>query len=144
MKKLLIIPMLLCLLILASCDSSPKKTIPTSNTYYENIIGTPKQIENLEVAQHDFPNKMNWYNAKAECAKLGKGWRLPTKDELDVMYKNKDRVGGFDRVDGFAYNVYWSSTEYDNISAWLQNFNAGFQTYGFKNYAYSVRAVRAF
>ena len=138
MKKLLIIPMLLCLLILASCDSSPKKTIPTSNTDYENIIGTPIKIENLEVAQYNFPEFMNWKDAKAACAKLGKGWRLPTKDELNLLYINKDKIGGF------ANDYYWSSAGYNNGDAWLQDFNNGGQFYSNKYSRYYVRAVRAF
>lgn len=28
-------------------------------------------------------------------ADLGDGWRLPTKDELNVLYENKDKIGGF-------------------------------------------------
>ena len=39
------------------------------------------------------------------CAALGGGWRLPTKDELNILYENKDKIGGF------ASNNYWSSTE---------------------------------
>ena len=135
MKKLLIIPMLLCLLILASCDSSPKKTIPTSNTDYENIIGTPIKIENLEVAQYNFPEFMNWKDAKAACAKLGKGWRLPTKDELNILYQNKNKIGVF------ASGYYWSFTEYDNNSGWRQNFDSGEQDDYYKTCRYSVRAV---
>ena len=140
MKKLLIIPMLFCLLIFASCDNSPKKTVPTSNTDYENIIGIPIKIENLEVAQYDFPESMNWYDAKEVCAKLGKGYRLPTKDELEVMYKNKDRVGGF------VNKIYWSSTEYKNVYAWGHHFINGFQGgHFFKDDEFNkVRAVRTF
>ena len=95
MKKLLIIPMLLCLLIFArslSCHSSRTKTILTSNTDYENIIGRPIKLDNLEVAQHDFPKSMNWDDAKAACAKLGEGWRLPTKDELNLLYQKKIKL----------------------------------------------------
>ena len=142
MKKLLIIPMLFCLLIFASCDNSPKKTVPTSNTDYENIIGIPIKIENLEVAQYDFPESMNWYDAKEVCAKLGKGYRLPTKDELEVMYKNKDRVGGF------VNSYYWSSTEYNNVYAWGHYFNNGFQGGHYSKDGefnkFNVRAVRTF
>jgi len=81
--------------------------------------------------------EMTWDQAKAACANLSNGWRLPTKDELNLIYENKDRVGGF------ANNYYWSSTEYNNNSAWKQNFDNGLQNYSGKSLTYDVRAVRA-
>lgn len=69
-----------------------------------SIIGIPIKIDNLEIAQHDFSDEMNWDDAKAACADLGDGWRLPTEDELNILYINKHKIGGFS--DG----AYWSST----------------------------------
>ena len=44
----------------------------------------------------------------------------------------------------FANNYYWSSAEYDNISAWGQDFFDGWQ-WNFSKYNNNiVRAVRAF
>ena len=124
MKTLLIIPMLfICSIVIGQS---------------KKIIGNPIKIENLEVAQYDFIEEMNWKDAKAACAKLGKGWRLPTKDELNVLYIYKDKIGGF------ASNYYWSSTEDNNDTAWREAFGFGFQGYDGKNYKYNVRAVRAF
>jgi hypothetical protein len=50
-------------------------------------------------------------------------WFLPSKDELDELYDNKDTIGGF------ASDVYWSSSEMNGITfyAWSQNFNDGEQ-----------------
>ena len=127
MKKLLIIPMLfMCSMVIGQTYNS------------DSIIGKLIKIEKFEVAQYDFPNRMNWKDAKAECAKLGKGWRLPTKDELNIMYENKDKI------DGFANGYYWSSTEYSNSYAWLQFFDSVEQSYNYKKTKYTVRAVRAF
>lgn len=136
MKKLVTI---LLLMVLISCGSSPSRTIPTSNSDYENIIGVPIKIENLEVAQYDFPNKMNWYVANRAFHKLGDGWRLPTKDELNTLYQNKTAIGGFEN------DFYWSSTQSINlVTAWYQDFAIGFQgDYG-KDGAGYVRAIRAF
>lgn len=80
--------------------------------------------------------EMTWYEAKKACASLGKGWRLPTRVELLLMYENKDVVGGF------ASNYYWSSTEFDKYGAWLQGFLIGVHTTNLKNYTYYVRAVK--
>lgn len=127
MKKLLIIPMLfMCSIVIGQS---------------KEITGNPIKIEKFEVAQNDFPIGMNWEDAKAECAKLGNGWRLPTKNELNVMYKNKEKIGGF------AHKYYWSSTEFDNFSAWRQNFYNGIQinfNKDLRDYPFYVRAVRAF
>jgi hypothetical protein len=72
------------------------------------------------------------------CADLGDGWRLPTKDELNLLYKNKEKIGGF------ANNYYWSSTEVDNNYAWFQYFGSGFQKANYKSATNYVRAVRVF
>ena len=81
---------------------------------------------------------MTWHEAVEVCKKLGKGWRLPTKDELNFLYENKEEIGGF------ANNFYWSSTEVDNFNAWSQNFILGALGSGNKdNNVLYVRAVRA-
>ena len=95
------------------------------------------KIGNLEVMTEDL-GEMNWDEAKKACADLGDGWRLPTKDELNILYQNKDKIGGF------ASNYYWSSTEYDNDGAWIQSFSSGNQFVNFKFRLNYVRAVRNF
>jgi len=66
-------------------------------------------------------------------------WYLPSINELNRIYLNKDAIGGF------AANAYWSSSEYNNYYAWRQNFNGGLQDYGPKGSAsLCVRAVRSF
>ena len=67
-------------------------------------------------------------------------WFLPSKDELNLLYLQRAAVGGF------TTDWYWSSTEYDNNNALEQYFDdvGGFQSISFKDFPYSVRAVRAF
>ena len=67
-------------------------------------------------------------------------WFLPSKDELDMMYLNLHQQG----FGGFATYGYWSSSEFDDFSAWGQYFYDGFQYFGYKNDSNYVRAVRAF
>ena len=102
------------------------------------IIGNPAKIENLEVAQFDFSDKMNWTDAKAACEELGNGWRLPSKDELNILYENKDEIGNFEG------GYYWSLTEVKNSDfAWNQDLVFGTQKdYYNKNNTFSVRAVK--
>ena len=99
------------------------------------------KIGNLEVMTEDLGGMLQWNDAIKACADLGYGWRLPTKDELNLLYENKEKIGGF------AFNNYWSSTEFDINFAWWQYFYNGFQGFGDGvqgNGAYYVRAVRAF
>ena len=78
-----------------------------------------------------------WKDAKKVCEDLGDGWRLPTREELHVMWLNKDNIGGF------TNSYYWSSSEYGNFSAWIQYFYNGSQGFNFKSTTYYVRAIRA-
>ena len=81
--------------------------------------------------------EMTWEEAKKACEQLGKGWRLPTRVELLLMYENKDVVGDF------TDNYYWSSTENDFNYAWSFSFYNGIADYYFnKSTTYCVRAVK--
>jgi hypothetical protein len=78
------------------------------------------------------------------CAELTTGgysdWFLPSKDELDLMYKNLKARG----LGGFTDDLYWSSSEGNTNYAWSQSFSDGSQ-YGInKSSTDRVRAVRAF
>jgi len=82
----------------------------------------------------------DWDYANKECSAEGEGWRLPSKDELKMLYNNKDIVGGF--VKGY----YWSSTVI-GFDALLEDFDFGEQykasAQSFQDSAH-VRCVRAF
>jgi hypothetical protein len=67
-------------------------------------------------------------------------WFLPSKYELNLMYKNL-KVNG---VGDFADEYYWSSSESSANYAWYQNFLKGIQFDYRKNLKRRVRAVRAF
>ena len=57
-------------------------------------------------------------------------WFLPSKDELDLAYNRlaQNRVGGQDTpVGGFNKGYYWTSTDYNNSTAWTQYFMDGQQ-----------------
>ncbi|MFH0866073.1 MAG: DUF1566 domain-containing protein [Bacteroidota bacterium] len=65
-------------------------------------------------------------------------WYMPSKDELNKLYINKNAIGGFTEY------AYWSSSESDNNNAWCQYFSNGNQFPNFKSYTYYVRVIRAF
>ena len=102
-----------------------------------------KKTEPIIIEQHlkfeVYPEDLgecNWQDAKSICEDLGEGWRLPTREELHLMWLNRDTIGGF------AAAYYWSSSEYNNYYAWLQAFYYGSQNYFYKNDTNYVRAVR--
>ena len=66
-------------------------------------------------------------------------WYLPSKDELNQLYLNQTIVGGF------AYDSYWSSSEFFNLTAWGQYFSSTLlQGSDLKSNSQAVRCVRAF
>ena len=79
----------------------------------------------------------NWKDAKKVCEDLGDGWRLPTREELHLMWVNRESIGGF------AAAYYCSSSEDYNSNAWGQYFHNGSQYNNLKNFTNYVRAVRA-
>ena len=89
----------------------------------------------------------NWNDSIKLCEEYKAGdfsdWRLPNKEELaliySLLYKNKG-------LGSFTNDFYWSSTELNSSSAWLQNFSDGKQNasdFG-KGKQCNVRAVRTF
>ena len=57
-------------------------------------------------------------------------WFLPSKDELDVAYNRlaQNRIGGQNTpVGSFNKGYYWTSTDYNNKTAWTQYFMDGQQ-----------------
>ena len=120
----------------ASCGANESESESSTVNLDEREVSTIK-IGNLEVMTEDLGD-MNWDEAKKACKNLGDGWRLPTKDELNLLYENKEKIGGF------ASSYYWSSTEDNATGAFIFYFGNG-DTYGsLKTITYSVRAVRAF
>ena len=130
MKKILFIPILLV------CSLAIGQPVDSAS-----IIGKPKKLGNLLIAQYDFEKRMNWNDAIKACSELGKGWRLPTKEEF-----NKLTIKRFDldlwfnrRNDG----DYWTSPEHCNYHGWAHKI-LGSQYYCDKAWLRNVRAVRTF
>ena len=65
-------------------------------------------------------------------------WFLPSRDELDLMYKNLY----LNNIGDFNPGGYWSSSEVDIHYVWDQTFNNGDQGIHYKNDSASVRAIR--
>jgi len=67
-------------------------------------------------------------------------WFLPSKDQLNMQYIQKTMIGGF------SGDLYWSSTEFETGSAWVQMFQDGHQHVDNTSDGANVhtRAIRAF
>jgi len=117
------------------------KFYTNSNLYNAKaILGIPIRIGNILVAQNDFPESMNWVDAKNVCRNLGTGWRLPSISELNILYTNRNKIGGF------VSKYYWTSYEFELVPsfAYFVNFADGSQNVYNKGNTDYVRAVRTF
>ena len=109
-------------------------TIPGTET----VLGTGRKNTAIILA-----TDANAPAAKACKEYFGGGlndWFFPSKDELSVLNTNKASVGNM----GTYY--YWSSSQYDNNTAWWRNFSSGRVGNSGKNISGSflVRPIRAF
>jgi len=69
------------------------------------------------------------------------GWFLPSKDELNLLYEQRDVVGGF----AVGIVSYTSSTENGTSGRWNQYFSSGIQDESAsKGFPLIVRAIRSF
>ena len=125
MKKLFFFPLLM---ISCFCFAQNAKA----------IIGNPYRIGNLEIAQYDFAKYMYSDQAKKACRGLGVGWRLPTKSELNILYRNKSKI----KIGGYSYNFYWGDNEDMDYPVMRQNFSNGEQEVVYEDDRMRVRAVR--
>jgi hypothetical protein len=71
-------------------------------------------------------------------------WCLPSKDELQLMFQSRNKIGGF-TTDSFSTTPnYWSSTEASSTSAISLSFEDGIFTSDAKSTLYKVRPIRSF
>ena len=95
----------------------------------------------FEIAPKETEIEANWYDARLYCFTLnidGKvGWRLPTLEELHKIYEIQH---------DFISYYYWSSTEYEVVSAdaaWCHSMGIGYQCFTSKFFgSLHVRAIR--
>jgi len=128
---------------LEAAPANIETTLQWSTTLSTNISGTGMAIgtgkRNTALIVQSIGSNAPAANACAELNIEGiTDWFLPSKDELNELYKQKD-------ICGISSDTYWSSSQYDSnpTYAWDQKFNNG-TTDGYKINYCSVRAVRTF
>jgi hypothetical protein len=120
-------------------DMMPDKTI------YAGI--SPETNQAMYTTPRDAPLTMTFNKAKKYAAKLDahghQDWRVPTKNELRVLYNSRAAIGGFEVSGSDPAGWYWSAPPAEKWGAWCQRFSDGRQDYnGSKASHSSVRCVR--
>ena len=88
----------------------------------------------------DWQNK---YPAFKWCAEIGEGWYLPSKRELQTIYKHR-KVINLTLSTDLVKSWHWSSTERDKSRPWYVNISIGDTSGGSKSDEYYIRAVSRF
>lgn len=134
--------------ITATNDSSPENRAPKpgdrmrDGTVY--AVVSPDTHRPMYTMPRDAPLRFS-FNEAAEYARylnaekyLGRDdWRVPTKDELNVLFNNREAIGGFEDA-----GWYWSSTKGDYYDALTQHFSDGTECWNSKYLDSSLRCVR--
>jgi hypothetical protein len=115
---------------------------PSAQSVYDGLTNT-----NAIIAQTGAPATTAYAAGIAKLYLSGgyTDWYLPSNWELVLCYNSAAIVNRILGANGFAGNVYWSSTETNGSpsSAWIMFFNTGaLASYGAKNSNNYVRAVR--
>ncbi|MDB2443064.1 BspA family leucine-rich repeat surface protein [Flavobacteriales bacterium] len=71
-------------------------------------------------------------------------WYLPSKDELLEMYNTIGNGSTYGNIGGFEIQFYWSSTQFDNVTAWYIHFNEAYEANTNKISMALVRPIRSF
>jgi hypothetical protein len=117
-------------------------------SYRQNVTNTMTGVgfgrENTRLIVERLTGLREINRAAQLCASLDingyKDWFLPSRDELDLIYKNLKLKG----LGGFGTSWYWSSSEYGPRDAWNQGFSLGLKNGNSKDRMGNVRAIRAF
>ena len=100
-------------------------------TVYAGV--SPESGKAMFTTAADAPATCTFDEAQEYAAKLDahghRDWRVPTQSEINVLFQNRDAIGGFDISGSFPAGWYWSSSLDFNYTAWGQRFSDGSQNY---------------
>jgi hypothetical protein len=141
-------------LFMLSRSHSPETNIPASPTISQTLGGgiyagqSPDTSRPMFTTPKDAPLTYTFHQANSACNNLDahgrQDWRVPTKAELNVLFRNRAAIGGFDTTGSYPAGWYWSSSHYDlsDDGAWTQRFSDGYQDYLIRHDASALRCVR--
>lgn len=102
-------------------------------------------IDNLMIQTEDL-GCVSWIDAVTLCKDSRvagySDWRLPTLDELKIMYRSRSKIPNLDTSQN-AFSAYWSSDFADNNMAYCFDFGRGSEGSNWVDFSRNnVRAVR--
>ena len=113
-------------------------------TVYAGV--SPESGKAMFTTAADAPETCSFNEAQDYAARLDahgyRDWRVPTKDELNVLFANRAAIGGFEESGSDPVGWYWSSSPHSRRNAWAQRFSDGYQDTSLKHYYTSLRCVR--
>jgi|GEM_PF-2253642 hypothetical protein len=140
------------------CDGGMDTLIKMWSGTNTDISGIENYADNIGVGYGETNTDQNYGDANTAamsslspaasyCSNLDYGghndWFLPNRYELNLMFKNKDRIPGLVTNASGNDSVYWSSSESNDAEAWSQKISTGSQIGNSpKSYSFLVRCVR--
>jgi hypothetical protein len=119
----------------------------TDGTVYAGL--SPNTHKPFYTTSADAPGVYNWSKGGQYCRALQasghQDWRIPTKDELNVLYKNQHAGvlnGTFNETGSHPAGLYWSVSQNYYYDAGAQRFSDGVQSYDAEDHVSSLRCVR--
>jgi len=113
-------------------------------TVYAGV--SPDTGQAMFATPSDAPEPMKWNEALKYAKDLDahghQDWRVPTKDELNVLFNNRAAIGGFNVTGSNPAGWYWSASEHLRWNALDQRFSDGVRYNLTKARRSSVRCVR--
>jgi len=120
-------------------DRMPDDSVAAGELGGQQLFAMPQDAE----VRKDFNEAAAYVKQLNEEKAFGHDdWRVPSKEELMLLYNNHARIGGFNVTSGTDASWYWSSAPHDSLSAWCQDFSGGGQNNDYRLVPRSVRAVR--
>ena len=130
-------------------DDAKGKTAPkigdemADGTIYAGI--SPDTHKPMYARPKDESGTYNFNEAAKQAKNIGDGFHVPTRDELNVLYENRNKgklKGTFSETGSYPAGWYWSSTPDYGHLAWAQRFSDGFQSNVNRGIDSSLRLVR--
>ena len=124
----------------------PIGAIMTDGTVYAGI--SPDTNKPMYAVPADASLTMTFNEATEYAARLDahghRDWRVPTKNELNVLFNNRVAIGGFNLAGPISSNEshHWSASRAKYPYAWVQRFRNGAQSPGYTGEKSSLRCVR--
>jgi hypothetical protein len=113
-------------------------------TIYVGI--SPDTNKQMYTPPADAPLTYTFNEAKKHAKKLRahghQDWRVPSKDELNVLFNNRAQITGFDLSGSYPAGWYWTASQYGPWDAWGQHFTDGSHDVSSKDTSASLRCVR--